>query len=547
MADNNKDEAAQKADTKAGRRPSFAFVPAIARRVKQCESAATGEKEAPDLSRPQHGEDQPSGSQASPRIPGVSMTTREFRQDDYDVGGAEIPDIPLRHRSASLRSVGTGLGMPSLATLERMMAAEGQHSTSFDSSKLRSEKKYDGQCDDLSLYPVSECSWESSPPGDADVCPEPSLKRETISSPNVPRHTTMSPPARDTTLSQDQSVALPDSPVALRAPTPLQRESTQSRLGSSPPVSFTASSFQTDQLSALRPLQAKGADDIDGLHAADEESSDSNNFDLVVPSSDVAVYSLERRSELLFSAEHLRVIFSDPVFLHRFTAYVHLYRPHSMPLLCYTLDALKAIRAMEYTNQIISQSLRFDGQQHQYYGLAAFMAAPELTRNESLRQNTAAALEALAQDELPAYITHVWTEIVEVSMKRKITGTMPAHLKYLNECLAEVFCITDPSRPDNPIVFASEGESFPQSPCQPPWATSKVPKMTIRAPGVDTATQSSTARHNTVQTTFWGATVGFYKAPRQILIRSSDSETSWHRERSTTRPSLTIEEMGCLS
>lgn len=35
-------------------------------------------------------------------------------------------------------------------------------------------------------------------------------------------------------------------------------------------------------------------------------------------------------------------------------------------------------------------------------------------------------------------------------------GTLPPHLKEQSEGLAEVFCLTDPSRSDNPIVFASE-------------------------------------------------------------------------------------------
>lgn len=456
----NKDDAAQKADSKAGRRASLTFVPPIARRVRQPESAVASEKK--ETQEPQDAKDQPFASQAGPKVPGMPVTARKVGHDDDDVGGAEIPDIPLRHRSASFGSLGSSFGTSSL---ERMMAPGSQHTTPFGPSKLRPEKMYEGQCDDLSLYPVSECSWESSLPDNADVCcPKPSLEREANSSSNLQRQRPMSPPARNTTLSQDQSVALPDSPVVLRASTPLQREATQPRVGSSPAASFTTSSIRTEPLSTLPPLQANGSDDLDGLHSVEEECSDSNNFDLVIPTSNAAVYSLERRSELLFSAEHLRVIFSDPIFLHRFAAYVHVYRPHSMPLLGYTLDALKAIRAMEYANQIISQSLRVGSQQYQLYGLAASVAAPELTRNESLRQSTAAALEALAREELPAYITHVWTEIVEVSLKRKITGTMQADLQILSEGLAEVFCISDPSRQDNPIVFASEGESSSRSP-----------------------------------------------------------------------------------
>lgn len=42
-------------------------------------------------------------------------------------------------------------------------------------------------------------------------------------------------------------------------------------------------------------------------------------------------------------------------------------------------------------------------------------------------------------------------------------GTLAPHLREASEGLAEVFCLTDPSRPDNPIVFASEGGSRSKS------------------------------------------------------------------------------------
>lgn len=473
MAD-TKDAPVQKAESKAGRRTSFAralHVPAIARRVKQFESAGTENKDAPNPapSRPRDGEDKAPERKPSPKPSSVSTTVREVGQQEDDVGGAEIPDIPLR-RSSNLRSLGTELGVSSLATLERMLAAGGMqqdpHPTGpFNSFRLRAEKRYEGQCEEMSLYPVSERSWESSSlPGVPEVSPEPSLRRDTSSSPNLQqRDWPALSPRRDTALApfDEQSVDLPTSPVNLRPSTPYDGKTPQSKLASSPSASLTATSFQTEQTEqslALPPLQAKGADDRDALNPVEEEDSDPNNFDLLVPPAKFGIYSLERRSELLYSVEHLRVIFSDPIFLHRFTAFIHLHRPHSVPLLNYTLDALKAIRAMDYMNQIISQSLRFDDLQSQPPRDFAAKAAPELTNNTSLRQKTMAAFEALARDELPAYITHVWVDIVEVSMKRKISGTMPAHLQDLSDGLAEVFCITDPSRADNPIVFASEGE-----------------------------------------------------------------------------------------
>lgn len=53
------------------------------------------------------------------------------------------------------------------------------------------------------------------------------------------------------------------------------------------------------------------------------------------------------------------------------------------------------------------------------------------------------------------FITHVWIKIVSLSIKQRVMGTMPAHLREASEGLAEVFCLTDPSRADNPIILAS--------------------------------------------------------------------------------------------
>lgn len=539
MAD-TKDAAAQKAESKAGRRSSFAralHVPAIARRVKQPELAATENKDTapPTPSRPKVDvENKVPERKPSPQPSSVSTTTRKFGHLEDDVGGAEIPDIPLR-RSSNLRSLGTDLGVSSLATLERLLAAGGlqqdsHHAGPFSSFKLRSEKRYEGQCDETSLSPVSERSWESSSlPGVPEVSSEPSLRRDTSSSPNLQqRDWPALPPRRDTALASldEQSVDLFTSPVNLHPSTPYQEETPQSKLASSPPSSFATRSFQTEQTEqslALPPLQAKGVDDRDAMNPVAEEDSDPNNFDLVIPPANFGVYSLERRSELLYSVEHLRMIFSDPIFLYRFTAFVHLHRPHSVPLLNYTLEALKAIRAMDYMNQIISQNLRFDDLQHQApRDFAVKAAAPELTNNISLRQRTMAAFDALARDELPAYITHVWVDIVEVSMKRKITGTMPAHLQDLSDGLAEVFCIADPSRADMPIVFASEGE-LPFSINIKHFHSKPQPQD---GPANTMDFQSSTAQHNTALTTSSGATAGFCKAPKPIPFRSSGSERS---------------------
>ncbi|KAJ0278452.1 hypothetical protein Brms1b_003583 [Colletotrichum noveboracense] len=211
----------------------------------------------------------------------------------------------------------------------------------------------------------------------------------------------------------------------------------------------TTSSYQTNATS-LPPLQTKGAGDDEILEPLAEEEVEPGSFDLVVPShGDNGIYSLETRSELLFSKEHLQAIFKDHVLLQRFTDFLHSARPDSLPLLTYYLDCLKALRAIAYANAI---ARGLDSLPE--HGFSVQNA--ENTSNTSLEKKAEAAFDVLVQQDLPAYITYMWIQTVSVSIKRRITGTLPVQLREMSEGLAEVFCLTDPSRHDNPIVFASE-------------------------------------------------------------------------------------------
>ncbi|ODA77327.1 hypothetical protein RJ55_06955 [Drechmeria coniospora] len=158
-------------------------------------------------------------------------------------------------------------------------------------------------------------------------------------------------------------------------------------------------------------------------------------------------YELERRSELLFSSRHLQAIFDDPGHLHRFSSFLCRHRPTSVPLLRYSLDALKALRAIEYSNAVLRQlapltNLDFT---HPVDGNVP-------TVNEDLQAKAHMAFELLAREDLPMYVTHVWIQTVTVSIRERIMGTA----RHSSEGLAEVFCLTDPSRHDNPIVFMTE-------------------------------------------------------------------------------------------
>lgn len=176
------------------------------------------------------------------------------------------------------------------------------------------------------------------------------------------------------------------------------------------------------------------------------------SFDLVSPPEDQhAVFSLEERSELLFSKAHLGKIFSNPSSLLRFTAFLSTHRPQSVPMLIFYLDALKAMKAIRYANAIASALRPIAG--HSFTETTC-----KTTENLELEEKAAQAFQVLTEQDLPAYITQLYVQIVSLSISRRITGALAPHLRDASEGLAEVFCLTDPSRPDNPIVFASEGE-----------------------------------------------------------------------------------------
>ena len=182
------------------------------------------------------------------------------------------------------------------------------------------------------------------------------------------------------------------------------------------------------------------------------DDDDPRSFDLVAPAETTqkARFSLETRSQELFSREHLKIIFADPPTLLRFTAFLSTTRPQSVPILIYYLDALKALKAINYANAVAEALTPIEG-----YAFTTVSASA--TVNTILEDKANQAFDVLVKEDLPAYVTHMYIQIVSLSITRRVTGTLASHLREASEGLAEVFCLTDPSRSDNPIVFASEG------------------------------------------------------------------------------------------
>ena len=175
------------------------------------------------------------------------------------------------------------------------------------------------------------------------------------------------------------------------------------------------------------------------------------SYDLVQPPDEGhETFSLEKRSEQLVSREHLEVIFSSPASLLKFTAFLSTHRPQSVPILIYYLDALKALKAIKYANAVAEALTPIKS--HAFTDSRA-----SLTTNKDLEDRAAQAFQIMTEQDLPAFVTQMYVQVVSLSISQRITGTLAPHLREASEGLAEVFCLSDPSRPDNPIVFASEG------------------------------------------------------------------------------------------
>ncbi|KAF2797031.1 hypothetical protein K505DRAFT_236440 [Melanomma pulvis-pyrius CBS 109.77] len=304
------------------------------------------------------------------------------------------------------------------------------------------------------LHPVTSSSDE-----DTAAPPPPDFTRRGIHIPMRTSKTAISSSSKTATSSRrrffrsssNQSTSMQSTPMQSTSvpgtPDSYSRAGARSSADSVISYETSASSINTQ---SLAPLQQKGPlDDVDRLSPLLED--DPKSFDLVAPTEAETgkVFSLESQSENMFSKQHLEAIFKDTASLLRFTAFLSMARPKSVPVLIYYLDAMKALRAINYANAVAEALEPLEGHEFTHN-----TARP--TVNAILEDKASAAFDALVRDDLPAFITHAFIQVVSVSITKRVTGNLPPLLREASEGLAEVFCLSDPSRPDNPIIFASE-------------------------------------------------------------------------------------------
>lgn len=183
----------------------------------------------------------------------------------------------------------------------------------------------------------------------------------------------------------------------------------------------------------------------DGATSTDREKEDDTNQKLA------PLDPLEQRCELLFSRQHLQLILADPTLSLRFADFLRIYRPDSVPILAYYLDAVKALKTIKYAESIINGLESIPGHTFTSETNSATMAW--VMEDKSDR-----ALDILVKDDFPAFIAFIYVQTVDVTLVDRITGREDPKVRFAADGLAEVFVLSDPARPDNPIVFTSEGD-----------------------------------------------------------------------------------------
>lgn len=183
--------------------------------------------------------------------------------------------------------------------------------------------------------------------------------------------------------------------------------------------------------------------------AEDNSPTEEQQFDLQPPNASTRVNGAEI-SKKLFSVEHLQLILLDRTFCTRFAAFLKQYRPELSPILSRYQATQKAKKAVEYANAI-AQGLPYLSRESVGGDLT-----PAATFHDTFQSRSSSAESILVENALPAYLTYRLVSVTTENLVKEITGQNIPLMKDMIENIAEVYCLTDPSQPDNPIIYASE-------------------------------------------------------------------------------------------
>jgi PAS domain S-box-containing protein len=199
--------------------------------------------------------------------------------------------------------------------------------------------------------------------------------------------------------------------------------------------------------SIFEPAEEARGEPIEPTQPNDSPGEEAK-YDLKPPPPLTSHTNAETLSERLFSVDHLNVILLDHAFNAKFTNFLSKYRPNMCPIFLRYQAIQKAKAAIDYAN-VIAESLPAIGPHSSANSPAAIL-------HKKFDSRSRHAVDELISDALPRYITHRLVSMVTECLVKEITGNNVPIMRELVQGLAEVYCLSDSSLPDNPIVYASE-------------------------------------------------------------------------------------------
>ena len=124
-----------------------------------------------------------------------------------------------------------------------------------------------------------------------------------------------------------------------------------------------------------------------------------------------------------------------------------------IPTLVRYLEMRKAIKAIEFANAV-AKGIRWPS----HTDTAKFSRIQAGSVDIRFEDYAARELLLLCSEALPAFVTYTLIEVVADCVSKDITNQAIPVIRDLVGNLGEVFCLTDPSLHDNPIIYASEGQ-----------------------------------------------------------------------------------------
>ena len=154
--------------------------------------------------------------------------------------------------------------------------------------------------------------------------------------------------------------------------------------------------------------------------------------------------SLESLSELLNSEEYLRTLTNDSQLLGRFTAFLDRYKPETSQVVLQYLETQKVLKAVHYANAVANS---METRRHNF-------EAAEI--NACFKSYANDIFSTLLSVALPAWVTYNLVKAATSLLLAEVTNQATPLTRNLVRGLSEVFCLTDPNRENNPIIYASQ-------------------------------------------------------------------------------------------